>query len=146
MPHVGSSPLTRNRTHAPALGMRNLRHLATSKVPDPHLFCLVAQSCPTLCTSRECSPAGLLCPGNFPGENTRVACHLLLHPRNLNVPTGYRWLPDALQCKAWKGFLGEPGGGPAMMTLYPHCRESGFDLRLDKPRGQEVKEKNSACF
>ena len=42
---------------------------------------LVTQSCPTLCDSMDYSLPGprLLCPWNFPGKNTGVGCHFLLH-------------------------------------------------------------------
>ena len=39
---------------------------------------LVAQSCPTLHNPMDCSPARLLCPWDFPGQNTGVGCHSLL--------------------------------------------------------------------
>ena len=54
----------------PALGMWSLRHWVTSKVPDPHLFCLLAQACPTLCNPRDCSSTRLLCPPDCSGKNT----------------------------------------------------------------------------
>ena len=42
------------------------------------VFCgcmlLVTQSCLTLCDPMDCSPAGLLCPGDFPGKNAGVGC------------------------------------------------------------------------
>ena len=37
----------------------------------------VTQSCPILCEPMD-YPARLLCPWNFPGENTGVGCHSLL--------------------------------------------------------------------
>ena len=37
----------------------------------------VAQLCPTLCNPMQ--PKRLLCPWDFPGENTGVGCHFLLH-------------------------------------------------------------------
>ena len=39
--------------------------------------CLVVNSCPTLCNPRQ--PVKLLCPRDFPGKNTGVGCHCLLH-------------------------------------------------------------------
>ena len=36
----------------------------------------VAQLCPTLCNPMQ--PKRLLCPWDFPGENTGVGCHFLL--------------------------------------------------------------------
>ena len=34
--------------------------------------CLVAQSCPILCDSMDCSPPGSSVRGDFPGKNTEV--------------------------------------------------------------------------
>ena len=39
--------------------------------------CRRAQSCLTLCNPIE--PVRLLCPWDFPGKNTGVGCHFLLH-------------------------------------------------------------------
>ena len=39
---------------------------------------LVAQSGPTLCNPRDYSPPGTSVPGDSPGKNTRVGCHVLL--------------------------------------------------------------------
>ena len=39
----------------------------------------VAQLCPILCHSMDCSPPRLLCPrGNSSGKNTGVGCYFLL--------------------------------------------------------------------
>ena len=40
--------------------------------------CLVAQLCPTLCDPMDCSPPGSSVPGDSPGKNTGVGCHVLL--------------------------------------------------------------------
>ena len=40
--------------------------------------CLVVQSCPTLCTSMDCSPPGSSLHGGSPGKNTGVGCCVLL--------------------------------------------------------------------
>ena len=40
--------------------------------------CLVTQSCPTLCDPMDCSPSGSSIPGDSPGKNTGVGCHLFL--------------------------------------------------------------------
>ena len=42
------------------------------------MLCLVAQSCPTLCDSMDCSPPGSSIHGDSPGKNTGVGCHVLL--------------------------------------------------------------------
>ena len=39
----------------------------------------VAQSCLTLCDPMDCSLTRFLHPWDFPGENTGVGCHFLLH-------------------------------------------------------------------
>ena len=36
------------------------------------------QSCLSLCDPMDCSLPMLLCPWDFPGKNTRVACHAVL--------------------------------------------------------------------
>ena len=41
-------------------------------------LCLVAQSCPTLCDTLDCSPPGSSVHGDSPGKNTGVGCHVLL--------------------------------------------------------------------
>ena len=38
------------------------------------LRCLIAKSCPTLLPPHGLSPTMVLCPGNFPGNNTGVGC------------------------------------------------------------------------
>ena len=44
-----------------------------------HMYvCLVAQSCPTLCNSIDCSPSGFSVHGDSLGRNTGVGCHALL--------------------------------------------------------------------
>ena len=40
---------------------------------------LVAESCPTLLRCHGLYLARTLCPWNFPGKNTGVGCHFLLH-------------------------------------------------------------------
>ena len=42
------------------------------------VLCLVAQSCPTLCDPRDCSPAGSSVRGDSQGKNTGMGCHALL--------------------------------------------------------------------
>ena len=38
------------------------------------VLCLVAQSCPTLCDSMDCSPPGFSVHGDSPGKDTGVGC------------------------------------------------------------------------
>ena len=40
--------------------------------------CLIPKSCPTLCDSHGLWRTRLLCPWNFPGQNTGVGCYFLL--------------------------------------------------------------------
>ena len=47
------------------------------KRPHWWWWCLVTQSCPTLCNPMDCSPPGSVCPWDFPGKNTGVGCHSL---------------------------------------------------------------------
>ena len=62
--HVGSISLTKNPTRLPALGVQSLSHRTTMKVPFVCLYVYiyvyeseseVAQSCPTVCNSMDCS-------------------------------------------------------------------------------------------
>ena len=41
------------------------------------VLCLAAQSCPTLCDPRDCSPPGSSVHGDSAGKNTGVGCHPL---------------------------------------------------------------------
>ena len=53
------------------------------------LFCLVAQSCLTLCVPRDCSLPGSSVHGDSPGKNTGMGCHALLQgikPESLVSP------------------------------------------------------------
>ena len=47
--------------------------------------CEVAQSCPTLCDSMDCSPPGSSVDGDPPGNNTGVGCHFLLQSQGSNL-------------------------------------------------------------
>ena len=51
-----------------------------------YMLCLVAQSCPILCNTWDCSPPGSSVHGGSPGKNTGVGCHVLLQ--------GSFWLTD----------------------------------------------------
>ena len=44
----------------------------------PHVLCLVAQSCPTLCNPMDYSLPGSSVYGDSPEKNTGVGCHALL--------------------------------------------------------------------
>ena len=45
----------------------------------------VAQSCPTLCNTMDCSLARVLCPWNSPVKNIGMGCHFLLQGRSYIV-------------------------------------------------------------
>ena len=63
-----------------------------------HCCCLVAQLCPTLCDSMDCSPPGSY-PWHFPDRNTGVGCHFLLQgiflTQGLNLHL-LHWQADSL--------------------------------------------------
>ena len=62
----------------------------------------VAQSCPTLCNTMDCSPPGFfLRPWDFPGKSTRVGCQFLL-----------------------QGIFPTQGSNPDL----PHCRQTLYPL------------------
>ena len=56
-----------------------------------YVLCLVAQSCLTLCDSKDCSLPGSSVHGDSPGKNTGVGCPALLQgvfqPRDPRSPT-----------------------------------------------------------
>ena len=43
------------------------------------MLSLVTQFCPTPCDSKDFIPPGFFVHGNYPGKNTGVGCHALLH-------------------------------------------------------------------
>ena len=56
------------------------------------VLCLVAQSCPTLCDTMDCSLPGSSVHGDSPGKNTGVGCHALLQgifPIQGSIPVSY---------------------------------------------------------
>ena len=67
-----------------------------------YVLCLVAQSCPTLC-SMHCSQPGCSIHGDSPGKNTRVGCHALLQgifpTRGLNPGRSPTLQADSLPSK-----------------------------------------------
>ena len=67
---VWSLPLVRTRSHHESLIL-----MTCSK---PCCCCLIAKSCSPLLQPHGLQPARLLCPWDFPGENTRVGYHFLL--------------------------------------------------------------------
>ena len=68
--------------------------------------CLVAHSLPTLCNPMDCSPPGPSVHGDSPGNNTGVACHLLLQsifPTQGSNPG----LPHCRHILSWLNHQGE---------------------------------------
>ena len=57
------------------------------------VLCLIAQLCPTVCDSMDCSLPDSSIHGNSPGKNTGVGCHALLQGI---FPT--QWLNPCLLC------------------------------------------------
>ena len=70
-------PLNRPPVSSDSIHSRLCRPTPRS-VPLYLLSCLVAQSCPTLCDSMDCSPPGFTVHGDSLGKNTGVGCHFLL--------------------------------------------------------------------
>ena len=61
------------------------------------VLCLIAQLCPTVCDSMDCSLPDSSIHGNSPGKNTGVGCHALLQgifpTQELNPGLlHYRWI------------------------------------------------------
>ena len=54
------------------------RHKISGQPTTWIVLCLVAQSCPTLCNTMDCSPPGSSVHEDSPGKNTGVGCHALL--------------------------------------------------------------------
>ena len=75
--------------------------LAWGTVPCA-VLCLVAQSCPTVCDSKDCSPPGSSVHGDSPGKNTGVGCHALLQ-RESSQPRSPALQTDSLLAEPpWK--------------------------------------------
>ena len=73
--------------------------------------CLVAQSCPALCNSMDCSPSGFSVHGDSPGRITGVGCHAFL-----------------------QGIFPNQGLNPGVL----HCRQILYQLRhQESPRTLE---------
>ena len=71
-------------THICKVSMKKMKNLTECNYKISVLFfprrnsiCLVAQSCPTLCSLMDCSLLGSSVHGNSPGKNTGVGCHAL---------------------------------------------------------------------
>ena len=77
-----------------------------------HCCYLVAQLCPTLLQPCGLQPVRLFCPWDFPGKNTGVGCHFLLH--RIFPDPGIELTSPAL---AGRFFTTEPPGKPYCTPL-----------------------------
>ena len=76
--------VSRVRDQLMSLSKHNYSHVATKLLTSititipPTVLCLVAQSCPTLCNSMDCSLPDPSVHWDSPGKNTRVDWHAFL--------------------------------------------------------------------
>ena len=84
-PHSPILLLTSTCSQIPGLTLVSGSVLPLEVCRNPHgpapplVKVLVTQSCLTLCNPMDCSPSTrILCPWDFPGQNTGVGCHSLL--------------------------------------------------------------------
>ena len=83
--------------------------------------CLIAQSCPTLCNTMDCSPPGSSVHGDSPGKNTGVGCHALLQGIFLTQGSN----PDLLHCRQILYHLSHQGSPRILKWVtYPFSRGS----------------------
>ena len=76
--------------------------------------CLVAESCLTLWRLHGLQPTRLLCPQDFPDENTRVGCHFLFK----GIFPTQRLNPHLQGSLAGRVFTTEPPGQPSAYLQY----------------------------
>ena len=95
------------------------------------VLCLVAQSCPTLCDPRDCSPPGS--SRNFPGKKAGVGTHALL--QGIFLTQGLN--PGLLRCRQILYHLshqGSPQIRKLMLNLPKVTQlasdELGFNLKI----------------
>ena len=69
-------------------------------------WCLVVQSCPTLCKPMDCGPPGSSVHGDSPGRNTGVGCRALLQ----GIFPTQRSNPGRLHCRQILYHLSHQGG------------------------------------
>ena len=98
------------------------------------VLCLAAQSCPTLCDPKDCSPPGSSVHGDSLGKNTRVGCHAFLQgifpTQGLNSGLPHcRWILYCLSHQGsqeyWSGLhIPSPGElpDPGIKLGLLHCR------------------------
>ena len=87
-----------------------------------YVLCLVAQSCPTLYDSMDCSPPGSSVYGDSPGKNTGVGCHALFQgifpTQGLNPG-----LPHCRRILWHLSHKGSPSKPDHLMgQMFPFCR------------------------
>ena len=87
------------------------------KQPKYHHYCSVAKSCPTLLWPHGLQPARLLCPWDFPGKNSGVGCHFLLHGIFLTKESNL----DLLHCRRILYWMSHQGSniGSDLHVYYP---------------------------
>ena len=79
------NPMDRGAWQVAVYGVTRVGHDLVTKPPPPHILMTVlgysvvsnSATCPGL-QAPGLQPARVLCPRNFPGNNTRVECHFLL--------------------------------------------------------------------
>ena len=83
------------------------------------MMCLVAQSCPTLYDSMDCSPPDSSVHGDSPGKNTGVGCHALFQAI---IPT--QGSNPALSHCRWILYSPSHQGSPKILAwvAYPYSR------------------------
>ena len=84
-------------------------------------WCLVTQSCPTLCDPMDCSPPGSSVHGDSPGKNTGVGCHALF--QGIFPTQGSN--PGLLHCRWILYCLSHQGSFPVKFRL---LKSSWFSL------------------
>ena len=88
------------------------------------MFCLVAQSCPTLCNPMDCSPPGSFVHGDFPGKSIGVGQVVLVVN---NLPVIAR---DARDMGLIPGLGRSPGVGKGNPLQYS-CLKNAIDQSLE---------------
>ena len=76
------------------------------------MLCLVAQSCPTLCDSMDCSPPGSSVHGDSLSKDTGVGCHALFQGNFLTQGSnpGLLHCREILYCLSHQGSPDHQGG------------------------------------
>ena len=100
--------------------------------------CLGAQSCPTLCNPRDCSPPGSSVLGDSPGKNTGVGCHALL--QGIFLTQGLKpcllWLLHCVLILYPLSHRGSPWCILHSSRMGPHGEESNSQQQRTEKKGQ----------